>query len=260
MAALDKELTDIETGANDRLIVQMPPRHGKSYLTSGYFPAHYLGRHPDRNVILCSATDELAMEFSRMSRDILSEWGHLFPVKIRPDRASQQRWELISGGSLRAAGIGGSIMGRGADLLVIDDYFKDVEAALSETQRNKLYQWYLSTASTRLSPKGAVVIMATRWHPKDLIGLVLREAEETGEQWRVVSFPALYEDGSALWPEQWPAEKMAAKRDSLCASGYPWMWEALYQQRPPEVLDAEWPAEYFENLYADRCPDHDGRA
>jgi predicted phage terminase large subunit-like protein len=255
MAILDRELTAIETGANKRLIVQMPPRHGKSFLTSGYFPAHYLGVHPDRNVILTSATDELAMEFSRMGRDLLAEHGWMFGVSLRKDRQSQQRWELQQGGSLRAAGIGGAIMGRGADLLVIDDYFKDVEAALSETQRTKLYQWYLSTSSTRLSPIGAIVIMATRWHPKDLIGMVLSEAEQTGEEWRLVSFPAIGSDGAALWPEQWSATALEAKRKSYYSSGYPWMWEALYQQNPPEVLDAEWPPEYFDNIWCDDWPE-----
>lgn len=254
MEVLDRELTDIETGANDRLIVQMPPRHGKSFLTSGYFPAHYLGVHPDRNVILTSATDELAMEFSDMARGLIAEFGWMFGVSLRKDRAALQSWKLDQGGGLRAAGVGGGIIGRGANVLVIDDYFRNVEAALSEVQRIKLYQWYLSTAATRITPDGAIVIMATRWHPKDLIGMVLKEAENTGESWRVISFPALNDDGAALWPEQWSAAKLVHRRQQYIASGYPWMWEALYQQNPPEVLDAEWSQEYFDDIWCDDWP------
>lgn len=138
--------------------------------------------------------------------------------------------------------------------LIIDDYFRNIEAALSETQRAKLYEWYLSTSSTRLTPTGAVVIMATRWHPKDLIGRVLENAEKTGEAWRTVTFPALGDNGAALWPEQWPAEKLEAKRREYYSSGYPWMWEALYQQNPPEILDSEWPPEYFDGIWVERLP------
>lgn len=255
MEILDRELTAIETGANNRLIVQMPPRHGKSMLTSCYFPAHYLGVHPQRTMILTSATDDLACDFSGMARDLLAEHGHLFGVTMRQDRASVKRWDLQQGGGLRAGGVGsGSLMGRGADVLIIDDYFPNVETALSETQRTKLYQWYLSTSGTRLSPSGAIVIVATRWHGKDLIGMVLKNAEQTGEEWRVINFPALGDDGAALWPEQWPAEKMEAKRHELYASGYPWLWEALYQQSPPDVLDAEWPSEYFDDIWTDHWP------
>jgi len=259
LAILDRELTGIETGQIKRLIVEMPPRHGKSMLTSCYFPAHYLGMHHGRNVILTSATDELAMDFSALSRDLVAEHGWMFGCKLRSDRASMQRWQLEQGGGLRAAGVGGGIMGRGADLLIIDDYFKSHEPALSETQRNKLYQWYLSTSGTRLSPEGAIVIIATRWHHKDLIGQVLKNAEETGEEWRVLSFPALAGDGAALWPEQWPANAMETKRREFYSSGYPWMWEALYQQHPPEVLDAEWPPEYFDCIWCDRWPEKQER-
>lgn len=258
-AAMDRQLTDLATGVISRLVVQMPPRHGKSELCSKYFPAWYLGTYPERNVILTSATDDLAMDFSASARDLVREHGHLWGTSIRDDRASVQRWQTTEGGGLRAAGVGGGIMGRGADLLIIDDYFKNVEAALSEAQRNKLYQWYLSTSGTRLSPTGAVLIIATRWHKQDLIGRVLAEAEQTGEDWRVVSFPAIGGDGGALWPEQWPLENLERKREGYNAAGYPWMWEALYQQVPPDVLDAEWPAHYFDGIMVDDWPDRSSR-
>lgn len=252
--AIDRELHDIAAGRSKRLIVQMPPRHGKSELASKYFPAWYVGMFPTRNVMMASATDELAMEFSSVARDVLAEHGHLFGISLRTDIGSGRRWKTTAGGGMRAAGIGGDLMGRGADLLIIDDYFKNIEEALSETTRTKTYQWYLSTSLTRCAPDGAQVIIATRWHADDLIGRVLKTAEETGEHWRILSFPAIGDDGAALWPEQWPIEKLKARRHSYTASGYPWMWEALYQQQPPETIDAEWPSEYFQGIYADEMP------
>lgn len=252
--AIDRELHDLAAGRNKRLIIQMPPRHGKSELCSKYFPAWYLGTFPDRNVILTSATDELAMDFSVLARDLLSEHGHLFGTSLKSDRVSAQRWATSEGGSFRAAGVGGSVMGRGADLLIIDDYFKNIEAALSETIRRKMYQWYLTTAKTRLSPRGVQVIIATRWHHQDLIGEILKTAAVTGEEWRVVSFPAIGNDGAALWPEQWPLELLNPIRAGYYDGGYPWQWESLYQQIPPETLDSEWPPEYFQDIYVDSFP------
>lgn len=232
----------------------MLPTHN-SELCSKYFPAWYLGVFPNRNVMMASATDELAMEFSTSARDILNEHGGLFGVSLRRDIASTRRWKTKDGGGLRAAGVGGDLMGRGAELLIIDDYFKNIKEALSETTRAKMFQWYLSTSSTRCSPDGAQVIIATRWHSDDLIGRVLKTAAETGEQWRVLSFPAIGDDGAALWPEQWPLSKLEPRRQSYMASGYPWMWEALYQQQPPDTIDAEWPPEYFRDIYVDEVPD-----
>ncbi len=252
--AIDRDLHDLAAGRNQRLIIQMPPRHGKSELCSKYFPAWYLGTFPERNVILTSATDELAMDFSVSGRDLLVEHGHLFGTSVRSDRASAQRWATTGGGGLRAAGIGGAIMGRGADLLIIDDYFRNIEEALSETIRRKMYQWYLTTSRTRLSPTGAQVIIATRWHFNDLIGEILKTAAVTGEEWRIVSFPAIGNDGAALWPEQWPIELLEPQRRSYYESGYPWMWEALYQQQPPETMDSEWPPEYFQDIWVNDWP------
>jgi len=249
-------------------MVEMPPRHGKSELGSKYLPAWWLGTFPEHNVILTSATDDLALDFSAAARDVIAEHGRdVFGVELRKDVASRNRWQLTSGGMLRAAGIGGSIMGRGANLLICDDYFKNVEEALSETQRKAVAQWFMSTASTRLSPDGIVVIIATRWHRKDLIGKLLEEQEHGGEHYRRIRLPALVGRGEsdllgrgehdALWPGQFDYDWLQRKRSALVASGYEWMWEALYQQNPPDVLDAEWPPDYFdESIWFDEWPDN----
>lgn len=249
----------IATGRTKRLIVEMPPRHGKSELCSKYFPAWYMGKYPEKNIIVTSATDNLAAEFSASARDILREHGmEYFGVEVRRDKSAEKDWGLRQGGQVRAAGVGGDVMGRGANVLLIDDFFKSVEDALSEATRRRIHQWYHATSSTRLSPDGAIVIIATRWHPKDLIGYILAEAEQTGEQWRRVRFPAIGDDGAALWPEQWPVELLQPKRASYYASGYPWIWEALYQQNPPHTLDAEFDQDWFdESIWFDEWPPDD---
>lgn len=261
LAILNRELMDIATGKNRRLIVEMPPRHGKSELTSKYFPAWYMGSYPEKNIIVTSATDDLASEFSSAGRDILREHGkECFGVEVRRDKSSAKRWSLKQGGEVRAAGVGGGIIGRGCNVLLIDDYCKSAEEALSEATRRHIHQWYHSTSSTRLTPDGAVVIVATRWHPKDLIGSILAEAEQTGESWRRVRFPAIDDDGLALWPEQWGLDNLIPKREAYHASGYPWMWEALYQQQPPSVLDAEFDQEWFDDdIWFDEWPDQEYR-
>jgi predicted phage terminase large subunit-like protein len=160
---------------------------------------------------------------------------------------------MEAGGLVTAAGVGGSIMGRGAHGLLIDDYIKNIEDALSERIRDKIYEWYLSTASTRLAPNAWVVIIATRWHRKDLIGRLLEDAKTGGEQWCRLRLPAIAEEndplgrkpGEALWPERFPIEWLENVKGRYKASGYDWMWEALYQQNPPDVLDAEFKPEYF---------------
>jgi hypothetical protein len=239
-----------------RLFVEMPPRHGKSELDSRYFPAWHAGLYPQRDLILTSATDDLVMDFSQAALDLVVEYGpSVFgqQARVRRDVRARHRWQMELGGAVRAAGIGGSIMGRGANGLLVDDYLKNMEEALSETYREKIYRWYLSTASTRLAPDAWVVIVATRWHRKDLIGRLLEDMNNGGEHWCRLRLPALAEEndplgrkpGEALWPERFPQAWLESVRDKYRASGYEWMWEALYQQNPPEVMDAEFQADYF---------------
>lgn len=260
---LDRALTDVATGRIKRLVVEMPPRHGKSELCSKYFPAWYLGINPDKNIILTSATDELANDFSAASRDTLLEHGqHFFGVSLKSDSQARHRWEMTAGGGMRAAGVGGSIIGRGANVLIIDDFFKSHEPALSETQREGVLRWFLSTAKTRLTPDGAIVIVCTRWHRQDLVGRML--ADEPG-QWTQIRFPCIAESGDQLgrqpgqplWPGRFDLAWCENIRSGLVSSGYEWMWEALYQQNPPDVLDAEFPPQWLEghDIFYDYEPD-----
>jgi predicted phage terminase large subunit-like protein len=266
-AYMDRLLCKAAKREIKRLIVEMPPRHGKSLLGSQYFPAWWLGTFPKDNVILTSATGDLAFDFSTKARDTLQEFGHsAFGVRIRADRSAARRWQLTDGGGLRAAGVGTSIVGHGADLFIVDDYLKDVQAALSETQRNHIHAWFHSVATTRMSPDGVIVIIATRWHPDDLIGRLLKETAAGGEYWERIRFPAIAEDddelgrqaGEALWEERYPLQWLVRRRAAYMASGYPWQWESLYQQNPPQLLDAEWEANYFaESVMFDEWPSAD---
>lgn len=232
----------------------MTPTHN-SELCSRYFPAWAMMRRPFTNMIVTGATADLANEFSQKSRELVQEYGvGMFNTTIAGGRKRLSDWALTNGSRARAAGVGGNIMGRGADIFIIDDYFKNADSALSELQRRKLMSWYLSTAQTRLSPDGAVVIIATRWHPDDLIGRLLRLESQGGDKWTRIRFPAIAEpgdplgraEGEALWPDQWPLQHLEDKRQAFMLGGHPWMWDALYQQKPPATLDATWEPELFE--------------
>lgn len=234
----------------------MPPRHGKSELCSKFFPTWFLGTFPEKNVILTSATGDLAGDFCYASLSLMLEHGRdAFGVQVKAGVRGRQKWQLVQGGSMRAAGVGGDIMGRGADLLIVDDYFKNDEEALSPATREGVHSWFMSTSSSRLTPTGAVVIIATRWHSDDLIGRLLKAQSDGGQAWRVLNFPAIASDddqlgrepGEALFPELWPLEMLDQKRTDYVVNGYPWMWEALYQTTPPRMLDAEFNADYFPN-------------
>jgi len=209
----------------------MPPRHGKSELCCKYLPAWYLGTYPHNRIILASYGDRFASEWGQKARDVLSEWGPaVFGVDVRKDKAASDDW-LIQGadGGMKTTGVGGPLTGRGANLLVIDDPVKNAEEAASEVYREKMDEWFHSTAYTRLEPGGAVVLIQTRWHEDDLMGRVLRRAADgTGEQWRVLRMPAVGDDGAALWPTRFDADQLVRIRKQV---GEYW-WSALYQQNP----------------------------
>lgn len=192
-------LQSVANGEIDRLIITVPPRHGKSELASIHFPAWYLANNPDNRIIACSNTQTLADRFSRQARNKTMQPQWPFPdVHIAPDLGQVQRWD-ISGhrGGYIAAGIGGSITGFGGDLILIDDPVKSSAEADSPTYRESTWEWYQGTLRTRLEPGGAIVVIGTRWHEDDLIGRLLN----TGDDWELLHLPAIGDDGKELWPE-----------------------------------------------------------
>jgi hypothetical protein len=199
------KLEAVERGELDRLMIFMPPRHGKSELASRKFPARYLGKHPGRQVIAASYNSDLATDFGRDVRNLMAspEYAEVFPgVGLRPDSKAADRMNTTQGGAYFAAGVGTATTGRGAHLGIIDDPFKDREDADSENQRERVWNWYRSTFFTRLMPGGAVVLIQTRWHEDDLAGRLLEQDGrlEDGGEWDVLELPAI-SGGKALWPE-----------------------------------------------------------
>jgi len=245
---LAQQLERVAKGECKRLMVFMPPRHGKSQLTSIQFPAWFIGNYPDKEIICASYAQELAAHFGREVRNLVSdpEFKETFGVSLAPDSTAKHRWNTSEGGSYVAAGVGGAITGRGAHLLVIDDPVKNREDADSEVYRDKVWDWYRSTAFTRLMPNGAVVLVMTRWHDDDLAGRLL---EHEGDQWEVVTLKAIDQD-KPLWPEWYNLEALEQIRSTIG----PREWSALYQQQPtPDEGD------YFKRewvKYYDEIPKH----
>ncbi len=252
------KLEAIERGEIDRLMIFMPPRHGKSLIASQLFPAWYLGRHPGQSIIASSYGAELATDFGRRVRNLMSDslFQSIFPAaKLAGDSTAAHRFSMAKGGNYYAVGAGGPITGRGADLLLIDDPIKGREDANSETYRRQLHEWYESVAYTRLQPEGAVVIISTRWHMDDLAGWLLREHPE--ENWTVLNLPAIAEqdegwrnEGEALWEKKFPLKRLAQIREQVGGA----TWAALYQQRPAAAEGAIFRREWWKTFTAATMP------
>ena len=230
-----------EKGYN-RLIISLPPQHGKSTLVSRILPTWWLGRNPDDAIIEISYGQDLSLIFSQDARDIIrsEEYAILFPgVSLSPDSKAKNKWNVNrpNRGSMTAAGILGGVTGRGADLMIVDDPIKNREQAESKTYRDKVIREYKATLSTRLHKDSVIIVMMTRWHQEDLAGWLI---EESGENWKVINLPALAEKDDllgrrrlgALWPSHFPQSMLVGKKRMMGA----YDWYSMYQghPRPPE--------------------------
>jgi predicted phage terminase large subunit-like protein len=254
---LNRKLVDVAEGRSRRLIVTMPPRHGKSSIISQYFPAWYLGRYPDRRVILTSYEADFAAGWGRKVRDVLAECGaEYFGVRVRSDSSAANRWDLEGhAGGMVTAGVGGPITGRGADIFLCDDPIKNAEEAASEAIRERNKDWWRSTAYTRLEPGGSVVVVSTRWHADDLAGWLIAGGDDNDDggasAWDVLNLPALAEDddplgrapGEALWPERYDRAALDEIRRSANVGEY--FFAAMFQGSPVPrtggMFSAAWP-------------------
>ena len=237
---LAEYLVKVERGEIKRLIVAMPPRHGKSLLISQYFPAWFLNLNPDKRVVLTAYEAQFAATWGRKAKDEYIKYASLFGNGIKEDAQAIASWETTRGGGMVSVGAGGALTGKGADLLIIDDPIKNADEARSAHARQSLWDWYTSTAYSRLEPNGAVIILHTRWNEDDLIGRLLALEAETEdhekENWVVLNLPALAEDddqlgrkpGQALWPERYDESHLA--RMKRTSGSY--VWSSLYQQHP----------------------------
>ncbi len=258
----------VALGEIKRLIVTLPPRHGKSELISKYFPAWYLGVYPDKRVMLASYEASFAATWGRKARDVLTEYGSvLFQVDVSQSSSAADQWDIAGHtGGMSTAGIGGSLTGRGANLMILDDVLKNAEEAASQTIKEKHWEWFQSTAYTRLEPDASVIVVMTRWHEADLVGHLLSENNRGDEPWTVFSFPALAEAnervtlrypmqrgvvayerkiGEALWAARFTAERLQAIKTTVGSR----VWAALYQQHPSPDAGLIWRREWFSQRY-----------
>lgn len=218
---------------NARVIVNAPPRHGKSELISHWLPCWYLDNWPNKRVMLCTYGSDFATDWGRKARDEAT-MNDLVSIDLKADSKAASAWATQQGGGMMTAGVGGPITGRGADLGVIDDPHKDWAEALSATRRETVTDWFSGTFYTRLEPGGSIVIIQTRWHESDLTGYLLEEHEDN---WTLLSYPALSEGegdilgrpkGAPLCPERYSADDLERFRKAIGSHKF----AGLYQQRP----------------------------
>ena len=232
-------LTEIAFSPTPRFVILMtPPRHGKSQLTSRFYPAWYLGVRPHHRVILVSFEQDFARTWGREARTVLEEHGRsLFGVQVNPRSSAAGRWDLLGyDGGMLSAGMGGSIVGRGGHLIIIDDPVKGWEEAQNENYRRKQFEWYQGTLRHRLEPGGSVVLILTRWHEDDLAGKLLAWDDPDADRWEVINLPAIAgendmlgrEIGEALWPRRYDVKALR----QIEASVGPLVWESVFQQHP----------------------------
>lgn len=248
-AELDNFLAAVGRRESPRLMLTMPPRHGKTELASRRFPAYVLGRNPDISIIATSYSADLAARTNRDVQRIIDDvqYRKIFPHTTLNGKNSPSSYgsyarntdyfEIVDHhGVYRSAGVGGGITGMGADIILIDDPIKDRAEADSATYRRRVWDWYTSTLYTRLAPGGGIVLMLTRWHTDDLAGRLIAAQDAGGDRWRIVNFAAIAESdetpyrlaGEALHPERYNAPQLQAIRTAIGERD----WAALYQQRP----------------------------
>ena len=248
-------LMAIEQGDKDRICVNIPPRHGKSQLVSIFFPAWFLGRNPNKKVMMVSHTTDLAVDFGRKVRNLISidAYKAIFPtVALASDSKSAGRWNTNVGGEYYACGVGSALAGRGADLLLVDDPHSEQDVINGNfSVFEKAYEWYTFGARTRLMPGGRVAIIQTRWHMDDLTGRVVRDMaqNERADEFEVIEFPAILDTtdkqtGASvqkpLWPEFFDLEALLRTKASMPV----FQWNAQYQQEPTAeeaaLIKREW--------------------
>lgn len=245
-------LQKVERGEIDRLMIFMPPRHGKSQCVTESFPSYFIGKQPDRRVIEVSYSKGLAQRFGNSNRRKLTDFGEkLFGVTMDRSNNSKTNWTIAGNtGGMISVGIGGAITGEGADLLLVDDVVKNRKEADSETTRNAIWDEWTATLLTRLHPRGRIIIIMTRWHEDDLAGRILKEAEETGDHWEIINLPCEAEEndalgrevGQPLWPERFGVEWMERKKKAVGSRD----WQALFQQNPrPSESERMFQKEWF---------------
>jgi len=242
-------LDEVTAEKSDRLMVFMPPRHGKSETVTIHYAAWRLEQNPKMNIIIGSYNQKLANRFSRKIREIARD--HKLPLNA--DRQAAEEWETREGGGVRAVGVGAGITGFGGDLVIIDDPIRGRADAESATFRDKTHEWFTDDIYTRLTPDGQVIVIQTRWHEDDLAGRLLKaKLAGEGDDWDELCLPAFAgpddpinrPEGAALWPERFSVERLEQIRRM---QGH-YSFEALYQQSPVLKSGDQFKREWFTNF------------
>ena len=253
-------LMKMERGEEDRIGVSVPPRHGKSQLVSIFFPAWYLGRNPDKKVLMVSHTADLAVDFGRKVRNIVDSPAYkaIFPtVTLAADSKSAGRWNTNMGGEYFACGVGAALAGRGAHFLIVDDPFSEQDVLNGNYEVfDRVYEWFTYGARTRLMPQGKVAIVHTRWHPNDLIGKLGKDMVRipNSDQYEMFEFPAIFNENTdhekALWPDFYDLEALHRTKASMPL----FQWNAQFQQSPSAEEGALVKREWWKRWEADEPP------
>ena len=240
---INKKFNDLAQGKIKRLIINMPPRHTKSEFASYLLPAWMIGNQPNLKIIQATHTADLAIDFGRKTKNLVDEerYQELFKTRLQEDSQAAGKWKTEQGGEYFAAGVGGAITGRGADLLIIDDPHKEQDIRADGKAFDKAINWYTAGPRQRLQPGGSIVIVMTRWSTKDITGQLLKaQTEEGSDQWEVVELPAIMPNGKPVWPEYWKEEELLKTKASIPVSN----WLAQYMQQPTAeegaILKRDW--------------------
>ena len=235
---LAKIFTDVIEGRKKRVIINIAPRMGKSEFSSYLFPAYFLGKYPDKKIIMATHTAGLSEDYGRRVRNLLDseDYHAIFPdTRVADDQKAAGKWSTGAGGQYYAAGVGGALAGRGADLFVIDDPHSEQDVKInSRLAFDTAWSWMQTGPLQRLMPGGAIIIVMTRWSLLDLTGRLITYQTKNPESipWEIVELPAILNEDTpeekSLWPEQWALESLKATKASID----PRYWNAQYMQQP----------------------------
>jgi len=228
---INEKFNQLAEGKIKRLIINMPPRHTKSEFASFLLPAWMIGKNPKLKIIQATHTADLAVDFGRKTKNLVDQedYKQLFDTRLMEDSQAAGKWKTEQGGEYFAAGVGGAITGRGADLLIIDDPHKEQDIKKDSRSFDKAWNWYTSGPRQRLQPDGKIVCVMTRWSTKDLTGQMIRaQGQEGSDEWEVVRLPAIMPNNKPVWPEYWKLDELEKTKASIPVGN----WNAQYQQEP----------------------------
>lgn len=247
----------VKKGESPRIMIFVPPRHGKSETSTKKFPSWVLGKEPDFPIIVSTYSQDLSTKFGQGTRDIMNSNNYqaIFNTRLREDTKAKASWMTDEGGGYEAVGVGGAITGKGFKIGIIDDPIKNDEEAESQVIRDKVHDWYKTTFYTRQEGNAAIVVIQTRWHDDDLAGRLIKEEQESRQngdidydKWEIINFPAIAtvdepnrKEGEPLWPSKFNLEQLNKTKRTLG----PYKWSALYQQNPVDAEAQEFKKHWF---------------